>query len=325
MSDLENKKPEMIGVWAGTLALTEVGLGSAMHALHLPLAGTMLSLNQAAFLTRAVRIQKQDPAVRSLAFEISAVTAILKSFAPVGKRLTPMLAITAQGALFTTSIYIFGCNLLGVVLGSVLLATWGVLQPVALAGVMFWALSANDQETIIKAWGKLTAELPFMNVDNIGMAVAGFLAVKCVAAATISMATWKLPQNKRSNWFTRWVHQLSDVATNRPLPLQSSKGAYPLIQALRDLRQPLIILSVGLLVGLALLVESNLVAAIWIGLRALAVAYATYVLLRLLPWEAILNGNSSTQRALRAAISHLRGMNTNAATDSATSTREVDA
>jgi hypothetical protein len=325
MSDIENNKPEMIGLWAGTLAVTEVGLGSAMHALHLPLAGTMLSLNQAAFLTRAVHIQKKDPAVKSLAFEISAVTAILKSFAPVGKRLTPMLAITAQGALFTTSIYIFGANLLGVVLGSVLLATWGVLQPVALAGVMFWALSDHDQETIIKAWSKLTAELPFMNVDNIGIAVACFLAVKCMSAAIISMATWKLPHNKQSNWFTRWVHRLSDSATNKRLTLQASEGSSPLIQAIRDLRQPIVILSVGLLVSLALLVESNLVAAVWIGLRAFATAYITYVILRIIPWEPLLSGNSKSQRALRAAISHMRSTNSNTATAPSTNATEEDA
>lgn len=325
MSDIGNKKPEMIGLWAGTLAVTEVGLGSAMHALHLPLAGTMLSLNQAAFLTRAIRSQKQDPAVRSLAFEISAVTAILKSFAPVGKRLTPMLAITAQGALFTTSIYIFGANLLGVILGAVLLATWGVLQPLALAGFLFWALSDGDQETIIKAWSKLTAELPFINADHIGMAVAGFLAVKCLAAAAISMATWKLPHNNKSNWFTKWVHRLSDSASNKRLTLQASEGSSPLIQAIRDLRQPIVILSVILLVSLALLVESNLATAAWIGLRALAVAYITYVLLRIIPWETLLSGKSTSQRALRAAISHMRSMNSNTVTDASTSIREADA
>lgn len=325
MADLKNNRPEVIGLWAGTLAATEVGLGSAMHALHLPLAGTMLSLNQAAFLTRAVRSEQQDPAARSLAFEISAVTAILKSFAPVGKRLTPMLAITAQGALFTTSIYIFGANLLGVVMGSILLATWGVLQPVALAGVMFWALSGRDQETIIKAWSKLTAELPFINIDNIGIAVAFFLFVKCAVAATISVASWKLPNNTKTNWFKRWVHQLSASATHQPLTLQASEGSSPLIQALRDLRQPIVILSVGLLVSLALLVESNLVAAFWIGLRALGVAYITYVLLRVLPWDSLLSGNTSSKRALRAAISQLQDMKTNTAAAPSTSATEVDA
>lgn len=325
MADLKNNRPEVIGLWAGTLAATEVGLGSAMHALHLPLAGTMLSLNQAAFLTRAVRSEQQDPAARSLAFEISAVTAILKSFAPVGKRLTPMLAITAQGALFTSAIYIFGANILGVVVGSILLATWGVLQPVALAGIMFWALSSHDQETIIQAWSKLTAELPFINIDNIGIAVTFFLVAKCAAAATISVASWKLQHRTKSNWFTRWVHRLSASTTHRPLTLQASEESSPLIQAIRDLRQPIVILSVGLLVSLALLVESNLVAAFWIGLRALAVAYITYVLLRVLPWDLLLNGNASSKRALRAAISQLQYMKINTAAAPSSSATEVDA
>jgi hypothetical protein len=324
MSDLQNNRPEMVGLWAGTLAVTEVGLGSVMHGLHLPLAGTMLSLNQAAFLTRAVQSQQHDPAARSLPFEISAITAILKSLSPVGKKLTPMLAITAQGALFTMSIYLFGANFFGAALGSVLLATWGVLQPVALGGIMFWALSDHDQQKIIMSWSKLTAELPFLNVDNIGLAVTCFLVVKAAAAAAISLITWRLPNNKKDTWFTKWVHRLTLSANHKPLPISPGGRFSPFTGALRDLKQPIVLVSVLLLVSLAFLVDSNVVTAFWIGLRALAIVYITYVLLRILPWDTFLSGNSSSQRSLRAAINHLRSINSNSATGLSTEATEVD-
>jgi hypothetical protein len=125
----ESQKPshaDQVGTWAGTLALAEVGVGSFLHAAHIPMTGTMLSLNQALFLSRITRLNHDLPGARSLGFEISSVTALLKSFAPVGKRLTPMLAIGVQGLLFTAGTTIFGPTLIGVIAGSMLLAVWQV-------------------------------------------------------------------------------------------------------------------------------------------------------------------------------------------------------
>jgi hypothetical protein len=320
MSEHPQNRAEVVGLWAGTLAATEVGLGSILHGLHVPLAGSMLSLNQAAFLTRATRTACNYQTARTLPFEISSITAVLKSFSPIGKKLTPMLAITAQGALFTIGTFICGANLLGVMLGAVLLATWGIVQPLALAGLMFSALSDGERHKIVLSWHKLTAELPFLNSENIMTALGCFLLLKSVLALGIAVATWKLPNKENYTWFSHLVRRLTIASVAKgPLPILSvpdyltptppkSFKEKPLIQALRDLRNPFVLSSIAILTALALLVDSDLVATFWIALRAIGAAYVTYLILRWLPWERILSGDSASQNALRAAIRQLQAL-----------------
>ncbi|NDG27344.1 MAG: hypothetical protein EB120_09240, partial [Proteobacteria bacterium] len=66
------------GVYAGILSLIEVGLGGLLHGLKVPLAGTLLSLNQSLFLTRVVKLNQGSRGVRTLGFRVSNITSILK-------------------------------------------------------------------------------------------------------------------------------------------------------------------------------------------------------------------------------------------------------
>lgn len=335
MSEHSKNRAEVVGLWAGTLAATEVGLGSVLHGLHIPLAGTMLSLNQAAFLTRATRQESDCKTVRTLPFEISSITAVLKSFSPIGKKLTPMLAITTQGALFTAAIYLCGANLFGAMIGSALLATWGIVQPVALGSFMFWALSETDQTKIISSWQKMTAEVPFLNSENIVIAISVFLMLKCSLALVIAAATWKIGPEEKSSWFASWVGRLTLAAAAKgPLPVtttsklsptvsRNQKSENPLLQALGDLKNPLVLLSLVLLAGLALLVESTLVDTFWMTMRAVGAAYVTYVVLRWLPWDGFLSGNSSSQKSLRAAVKQLQSLSSRTPNNSNTTTGQV--
>ncbi len=335
MSEHPQNRAEVVGLWAGTLAATEVGLGSILHGLHVPLAGSMLSLNQAAFLTRATRTAGNYQTARTLPFEISSITAVLKSFSPIGKKLTPMLAITAQGALFSLATVIFGANLLGVMIGSVLLATWGVIQPLAIAGLMFWSLSGSEQEKIIISWQKLTGELPFLNPENVGLAVACFLILKCSLALAIAAATWSLSPGHQSSWFTAWVNRLTRAWVEKGPPAMSGSADEPskksltlynnnpLIDALRDLMRPLVLISLGILIALSVLVNSDLVDTFWITMRALGAAYATYVILRWLPWDRLLVGNSASKTALRSAVKRLHLIQINNNEDIVETLRQV--
>ena len=121
------------------LALAEVGLGSLMHAVRLPLAGHILSLNQVLCITRALMEEKSYLEAIRLPATISTVAALLKSLAPMGKKLTPMIALIMQGALYSFGIALLGNNILGHGLGAVLSSTWGFIQPVLIAYVIFGA------------------------------------------------------------------------------------------------------------------------------------------------------------------------------------------
>lgn len=205
MSSRERSRSESVGILAGTLALAELGLGSLLHALHIPLTGTILSLNQGFFLSRVTRLHAKRTDIKAFVFDISIVTALLKSLSPMGKKLTPMLAIATQGLLFTAGISIFGINILSVVLSSMLLSIWGVFQPIFLAGVMIGTLSTDERQHIIAAWQKLVSGLPWLESQGILNAVLYFVILKCMLAGGLAAVAWYSKNVKMSSWLTKPV------------------------------------------------------------------------------------------------------------------------
>ena len=94
----------LIAYYATILSTAEFALGSLLHALHIPCSGYLLSLNQIFILTRAASSSVAKRSF-SLPSSISTVVALLKTLAPVGKKLMPMFAITMQGILFSTGLF----------------------------------------------------------------------------------------------------------------------------------------------------------------------------------------------------------------------------
>ena len=128
------------------MAVVEGGVGAALQGARIPCVGYILSLLQAFFLTKATR--HTDEIFTPM--YISTTSAILKTLSPSGRKLTPMLAIVVQGGLFNVGVLIFGKNILGHILGAILLSLWGFIQPSLLAYIIFgqdlWAgLQALEQ------------------------------------------------------------------------------------------------------------------------------------------------------------------------------------
>src|SRR5579871_4281483 len=96
------------------LASVEVTLGAILHSARIPLTGYILSLHQAFCLTRAMR----DETKIFTPMTISTTVAILKTLSPGGKKLTPMIAIMAQGFLFNSGVLCLGNTLAGHFLGA---------------------------------------------------------------------------------------------------------------------------------------------------------------------------------------------------------------
>ena len=119
----------LVSYYATIQSLVEVGLGSFLHAFHIPFSGHALSLNQGLILTQACQKTESRKEAVTATNGIAIITAILKSLSPMGKRLTPMLAISMQGFLFSLGILILGNNILGMILGISLLSLWGFAQP----------------------------------------------------------------------------------------------------------------------------------------------------------------------------------------------------
>lgn len=123
--------------FAAGLSAVEIGLGSLLHGLSVPFRGSVLSLNQGFVLSRASFTGAESRARGvSLTHTISLTAASLKSLSPAGKKLTPMLAISVQGLLFSLGQLLFGVTWLGHSLGMVLIALWAIAQPILLGWIL---------------------------------------------------------------------------------------------------------------------------------------------------------------------------------------------
>lgn len=107
----------------GILSTSELTLGSYLHFLHIPLTGQLMSLNQCFWLNVSKNWSPDHSTLK-----ISCQVALIKMMSPVGKRLTPMIAIAMQGLLFEIGCLCFGSNVLGRSVGSVLMSFWSFFQ-----------------------------------------------------------------------------------------------------------------------------------------------------------------------------------------------------
>jgi hypothetical protein len=263
---------------ATQLAAVEVGVGSLLHALHVPLAGTLLSLNQAAFL--AYSLKRRLPALAGVArrthpFAVSQAAALLKSLSPAGKRLTPMLAISAQGTLFAVGTCLLGPNLAGVLLGATLLSVWAFVQ-VALVG---WLLLGSET---IEIAARVAGEF----------ALAAVLG-KAAIAVTLAALTWWRPA-----WFVeRWERAESLAKHRRANPRPETATSTPWRQAARDLLHPLPLLAIALPVFLFGYSQKPATEILWLSLRTLALTYLGFVLLSTRWLNSIIGRVTSTSKS----------------------------
>ena len=98
---LENRDARNVACFSAC-RLTEVGVGSVLHAVRVPFKGIFLALVQVMMMIGFGRRLNG----RGL-YQIAFIAALLKSFSPAGPRLKPMFYIFTQGALFALPTSIF--------------------------------------------------------------------------------------------------------------------------------------------------------------------------------------------------------------------------
>jgi len=309
---MENRGDETadreIGKCAAILATVEVGLGSVFHSLHVPTSGHWLSLNQAFWLSRLTFKSGKSGRSRTAPMAASNVTACLKSLSPAGKRLSPMLAISAQGALFNTGTLLLGGNVAGASLGGVLLSVWAFIHPVVIYYLIFG-------RTLIVAYTKLfkkcQAIFHFSSAQALHAIVLIVAAKAVLAVATVLLARW-LPQSQ----VDRYQERVAGIARRSAAPVGSFEpparvpAGAAARGALHDLLHPLFLISLGLTAVFFLWSENSHAALIWGLLRPLAIGFILFFGIRMLPVEPILDwmevhGFSRFASALRFAKTEL--------------------
>lgn len=259
-----------ISHFVAILSIAEIGLGSFLHGLRIPLAGQILSLNQIFILCRAsIKIDS-----KSAPGQISTTSALLKSLAPAGKKLTPMLAISVQGQLFGFGTLVLGNNFFGRCLGAVLSSLWAYVQPLCLYLILFGKDLIFMSEYFLKKLGKVVE----VEQSNLVIILLSFIILK-VFLAIICTVLAHLLKGTTIEKIDNWTLKQSKVVTPKAKKTNGSNAK----MALSDTFNPLFIFSLVLSLVFFIFAKSSYVDIIWIILRPVCLGYVLFYILRAYP------------------------------------------
>lgn len=267
----ENKDIQKIGKASGLLSIIEVGLGSFLHNFKIPFSGQILSLNQGFILTRASHQIKHAKAP----LYISSISSIIKSLSPMGKKLTPMLAISAQGFLFNLGTFVFGRNFLGHLIGMMLLSLWSFIQPMAIYFLIFGKDLIYMGEYYLKKMNKVFE----ITSDELLFVILSVIIVKVLCGWILVFLAHKLSHQSIENYHN-WIKK-----HYKPKLDKKDKPAF--IGALKDLFNPFFLFYLCLFFVYLFYSKSNLSSYIWLILRPIAIAYILFYLIRVFPIEKV--------------------------------------
>jgi hypothetical protein len=269
---MENDNTEEIGKQAAALSLIEVGLGSFLHSFKIPLSGHVLSINQIALLSRACfKLNSQRASL-----QISLITSLLKSLSPAGKKLTPMLAITAQGIFFYFGLIFFGVNYVGLIFAVLLSSLWAFVQPVLFIYILYGKNSLTVAEYFLHEFERYVPR-----ADQIIFRILfGLIILKFVVAFFISLFAIKLSDRDFEKYHNKMLLKVK---------APSASGHSAAHMALKDLFNPLFLFSFILTTIFFIFSNSSLsiIQIIWGLLRPFALGFIIFYAIRVYPIKNI--------------------------------------
>lgn len=292
---LDSDDTEEIGKQAAALSLIEIGLGSFLHSFKIPLTGHLLSINQIAFLSRSSFKLNSLKAP----LQISLISSFLKSLSPAGKKLTPMLAIAAQGIFYYLGLYFFGINYFGLFWAVLMSSLWAFIQPVLFIYLLFGKNSLSVAEYFLHEFEKLS---PHANQIILRILIAVIL-LKLGLAFFFSVFAIKMNDSDFNKYQNKMLLEVK-VKT-----VTEHSAAY---MALRDLFTPIFIVSFLMTAVFFVFSHSlSMTQIIWNLLRPLAIGYVLFYLIRVYPAQNLIafltrKGFTQLSKILDAAIKKVR-------------------
>ena len=288
---------EILGKKAAILASIETGLGSIIHGFKIPMGGHFLALNQAYFLTRAA-IETGDKRSAGI---ISSTVAILKSLSPAGQKLTPMLAISVQGQLFGFGTFLFGNGLLGHLIGTTMLSIWGFVQPLGFYLLVFGSTITAMVDYYLKELNKVFP----VSRDQVIHVLLGIVGFQILLGMIIVFLA-HFARGLRRDQFEAWA-----IARSRKLPSKRHRSENSFLGAIKDVFQPLFLISITMMVFFSWFSSSIHAVEIWLILRPIALAYLFFLAVRLFPIEALVvklqKRNPKISKTLFYALEKIKG------------------
>ena len=205
----------VVGYYAAILSITEVGLGSLLYLFQMPFfVGFVLSLNQIFLLNRA-SYEGGKTASRLMPASISFIGAILKSLAPFGKKLMPMIGISMQGLLYNIPVILFGHCHISRLIGSAISSVWSIVHVFLIYYVIF---GYTFFIAISKLYERATGWLPFA-VPSIQGVIVGIVILKVILA----IASVYLAESLSSTTMNKYFGRLKQF-TRRARPVAPTQG-----------------------------------------------------------------------------------------------------
>lgn len=292
-----------MGVNGALLSAIEVGLGSVLHGLKIPFSGQFLSLNQGFILARTSLVGRKFPHHHFLPAGVSNVSALLKSLSPAGKKLTPMLAISAQGLLFNLGTLCFGVNPLGLAVGMTLLCLWAYLQPVLIYLILYGRTLIDMAAYFLDKLNRVFSISP----ESLLWVLGAVILTKILLGLMIVALAYRLPEEVVS----RYIQKLLSIRSKRPRkPDPPKANLYQKgLLAIQDLLNPLFVFSLVLTGLFFYFSHSSYSQAIWGMLRPLGVGFLLFFFIRVFPvekWTKSQSRRSAFQESLHIAIKKIR-------------------
>jgi hypothetical protein len=252
------------------LIFFENGIGSILHTFAIPFAGHLLSINQIGLLSRLVLISNEVDSPMIVSFNAT----LLKSLGPAGKKLTPMLAIMAQGLLFTIPIMMFGINLFTLAIGIFLATLWAFIQPALLIYIMFGNNIVLIFEKILKGVEKF---IP--NLQQSALYILIILIVfKILLSFLYSSFLIKLNDQKFNELINKYK---KEVSFNN----HQSKNKFS--QAIMELFNPMFIISLIITFLFFIFMEASSATIIWALLRPIAIGLILFYGIKIITLKRI--------------------------------------
>lgn len=260
------------------LSFMEIGLGSFLHAFRIPFSGFFLSLNQCFVLNRALLLPHSSSLF--LPVTISNTAAILKTLSPYGKKFTPMFAISMQGLLFNLGTLFFGKNLFGRCVGSLLLGFWPMVQPALIYGIIYGSTFLN----MGVYYNQMIAKLPWFGAMSIQTILAGYVFIHLFFSLSVCLLTSLLPARILDS-YDRYVISNS-YSRVKPMSTPMKSTFWQKLGGVsKDFISPIFLLSL-MLSGFFFYATLHSIESFFFSFfRVIAVAFATFFLLRNIPAE----------------------------------------
>ncbi len=177
------QKASVLGsLWASS----EIVIGSFLHNLHVPFSSIFLT-SIGIILLVSVSFQWKE---RGLIWRAGLICAIMKAVSPSAVIFGPMIAIFFEALLLESSVRIFGKNMVGFFIGSILAISWSFFQKIA-NFIIIYGFNIVDLYTSLINFAQKQLRFNFSSVWMPVMALWAFYIIFGILSALLGIYVGK--------------------------------------------------------------------------------------------------------------------------------------